>query len=145
MCICFACNWAYEMLKWLCATQSLVIVAVSSSIHSSFPVEYFSGLSLRFQVAGYYFVVSSRRSHKQSWSPPPPRSFWSATSTVFQKALPPAKSNLHQEYSYHTAIIMIPSLLKKTTTFWDTKIISFYCKWINMRCKINCKSSFSYT
>ena len=82
------------------------------------------------------FVDSSRRSRKQSSS---------ATSTVFQKALPLPKSNLHQEYSYHTAIMMITSLLKKTTTFWDTKIISFYCKWINMRCKINCKSSFSYT
>ena len=144
MCICFACNWAYEMLKWLCATQSLVIVAVSSSIHSSFPVEYFSGLSLRFQVAGYLLLVAGEVASSYG-VPPRPRSFWSATSTVFQKALPPPKSNLHQEFSYHTAIMMMTSLLKKTTTFWDTKIISFYCKWINMRCKINCKSSFSYT
>ena len=35
------------------------------------------------------FVVSSRGSRKQSWSIPRPplRSFWSATSAVFQKAL----------------------------------------------------------
>ena len=103
-----------------------------------------SGLSLRFQVAGCLLLVAGEVASSHG-VPPPPRSFWSATSTVFQKALPPPKSNLHQEYSYHTAIMMITSLLKKTTTFWDTKIISFYCKWINMRCKINCKSSFSYT
>ena len=50
------------------------------------------------------FVVSSRGSRKQSWRPLPPlptRSFWSATSTVSQNALPPQKSNFHQEYSYH--------------------------------------------
>ena len=31
----------------------------------------------------------------------PPRSFWIATSTVFQKALLPQKRNLHQGNSYH--------------------------------------------
>ena len=48
------------------------------------------------------FVVSSRGSRKQSWSIPRPplRNFWSATSAVFQKALPPPKSNLHQGYSF---------------------------------------------
>ena len=49
----------------------------------------------------WVFIFSSRGSRKQSWTPLPPRSFWSATSTIFQKALPPQKSNLHQEYSYH--------------------------------------------
>ena len=48
------------------------------------------GLSLRFQVAGYLLLVAGEVA-----------SFSSATSTVFQKALPPQKSNLYQEYSYH--------------------------------------------
>ena len=47
-------------------------------------------LSLRFQVAGYLLLVAGEVA-----------SFSSATSTVFQKALPPQKSNLYQEYSYH--------------------------------------------
>ena len=57
------------------------------------------GLSLRFQVAGYLLLVAVEVA--SSNGAPPLRSIWSATSTVFQKALPPQKSNLHQQYSYH--------------------------------------------
>ena len=48
------------------------------------------GLSLRLQVAGYLLLGAGKVA-----------SFSSATSTVFQKALPPQKSNLYKEYSYH--------------------------------------------
>ena len=148
MCICFACNWAYEMLKWLCATQSLVIVAVSSSIHSSFPVEYFSGLSLRFQVAGYLLLVAGEvaSSHGAPLPPPLPEDVFEVQLLPFSKRhYRPKKAIFIKSTAIISGFMMITSLLKKTTTFWDTKIISFYCKWINMRCKINCKSSFSYT
>ena len=81
-----------------------------------------SGLSLRFQVAGYLLVVAGEvtSSHGDPPPPPLPRSFWSATSTVSKRhsrpkkaifikstaiiirfMFPPQKSNLHQEYSYH--------------------------------------------
>ena len=54
-----------------------------------------AGLSLRFQVAGYLsFVAGEVASSHGATS-------GSATSTVFQKALPPQKSNLHEEYSCH--------------------------------------------
>ena len=58
-----------------------------------------TGLSVRFQVAGYLLLVAEEVA--SSHVAPPPRSFWSATSTIFEKALPPQKGNVHQEYSYH--------------------------------------------
>ena len=45
-----------------------------------------SGLSLRFQVAGYLLLVAGEVAKSQA---------------VIQKAFLPQKSNLHQEYSYH--------------------------------------------
>ena len=58
-----------------------------------------TGLSVRFQVAGYLLLVAGEVASSHGGPPPPPRSFLSATSTVFEKALPPQKSNVHQEYS----------------------------------------------
>ena len=61
----------------------LVIVAVSSSIHSSFPVEYFSGLSLRFQVAGYLLLVAGEVA--SSHGVPPPQEVFEVQLLPFSK------------------------------------------------------------
>ena len=66
--------------------KSIYPVAVANSQENRLE----PGLSLRFQVARYLLLVAGEVA-----------SFSSATSTVFQKALPPQKSNLYQEYSYH--------------------------------------------
>ena len=66
--------------------KSIYPVAVANSQENRLE----PGLSLRFQVAGYLLLVAGEVA-----------SFLSATSTVFQKALLPQKSNLYQEYSYH--------------------------------------------
>ena len=75
------------------------------------------------------FVVSSRGSRKQSWSPSPP-----LPQEVFEVQLLPFSKRHYRPkkaiFIKSTAIIsgfmMITSLLKKTTSFGDPKIISFY-------------------
>ena len=81
-----------------------------------------AGLSLRFQV-----VVSSRGSRKQSWSPfPPPlpqEGFEVQLLPFSKRHYRPKKAIFIKSTAIISGFMMITSLLKKTTTFWDTKII----------------------
>ena len=86
--------------------------------------ELITGLSLRFQVARYLLLVAGEVPSSHGAPPPhPPRSFWSETYTIFQKALPPKNAIFIKSTAIISGFMMITSLLKKTTTFWDTKII----------------------
>ena len=75
------------------------------------------------------FVVSSRGSRKQSWSPfppPPPlpqEGFEVQLLPFSKRHYRPKKAIFIKSTAIISGFMMITSLLKKTTTFWDTKII----------------------
>ena len=81
------------------------------------------------------FVVSSRGSRKQSLSPfPPPPLLPQEDFEVQLLALSkghyrPQKAIFIKSTVIISRFMMITSLLKKTTTFWETKIISLYFTW----------------
>ena len=85
-----------------------------------------AGLSLRFQVAGYLSLVAGEVASSHGAPPPPP-----LPEDVFEVQLLPFSKRHYRPkkaiFIKSTAIIsgftMITSLLKKTTTFSDTKII----------------------
>ena len=64
------------------------------------------------------FVVSSRRSRKQSWSPPPPQEVFEVQLLPFSKRhYLPKKAIFIKSRAIIGGFMMIMSLLKKTTTF----------------------------
>ena len=74
------------------------------------------------------FVVSSRGSRKQSGSSlPPQKKFLKCNFYRFPKGITaPKKAIFIKSTAIISSFMMITSLLKKSTTFWDTKIISFF-------------------
>ena len=80
------------------------------------------------KISSYWvFVVSSRGSHKQPWRPPHPQEVFEVQLLPFSKRYSrPKKAIFIKSTAIISRFMMITFLLKKTTTFWDTKIISFY-------------------
>ena len=84
-----------------------------------------SGLSLRFQVAGYLLLVAGEVA--SSHEAPTPKKFLKYNFYHFPKGITdPKKAIFVKSRAIISDFMMVTSLLKKTTTFWDTKIISFY-------------------
>ena len=87
----------------------------------------FTGLSQRFQVAGYLLLIAGEVASSHGDPPSAPQEVFEVQLLPFSKRHYRLKKAI---FIKSTAIIsgftMITSLLKKTTTFWDTKIISFY-------------------
>ena len=86
------------------------------------------GLSLRFQVAGYLLLVTGEvASSHGAPLPPLPEDVFEVQLLPFSKRhYRPKKAIFIKSTAIISGFTMITSLLKKTTTFWDTKIISFY-------------------
>ena len=84
-----------------------------------------SGLSLRFQVAGYLLLVAGEVA--SSHGDPTTKKVLKCNFYRFPEGIPaPQKAIFIKSTAIISGFMMITSLLKKTTTFWDTKIISFY-------------------
>ena len=76
------------------------------------------------------FVICSRGSRKQSWSPhhPPPPTVEVQLLWFSKRRYRPKTAIFIKSTAIISGYMMITSFLKKTTTFCDTKIISFYLK-----------------
>ena len=85
-----------------------------------------SGLSLRFQVAGYLLLVAGEVASSRG-APSSPKKFLKYNFYRFPKGITaPKKAIFVKSRAIISGFMMVTSLLKKTTTFWDTKMISFY-------------------
>ena len=89
-----------------------------------FLLSMYSGLSLRFQVAGYLLSVAREVASCHGPTPPPPQEVFEVQPLPFSKRhYRPKKAISIMSTAIISGFMMITSLLKKTTTFWDTKII----------------------
>ena len=103
----------------------IALSCVSWEIHDCMP-----GLSLRFQVAGYLLLVAGKVASIHGRPNPRPLTpqevFEVQLLPFFERHYRPEKAIFIKSTAIISGFMMITYLLKKTATFWDTKIISFY-------------------